>query len=204
MKKSIYIIIIMFCLLSCKDKKIIFPEKFNAKSLEKFDLKTFNDNKKDSTYEYFVKDTIVKLYEEKEHYKKELITGNHSFKNVFIYSKTTNSLVNEFCYFYGMPIGIWKSYDEKGTLLNWKNYNEGFDFTIKDLIAMLKKELQIDLINDNNYKSLIIDRSSYKRLFFITSYCYSIQIATMAETRTIKIDGKTGEILSDVNAFIEE
>ncbi|WP_316632366.1 hypothetical protein [uncultured Flavobacterium sp.] len=200
----IIIIITIFCILSCNDKKITYPEKINRKTLEKFDLKKFNDNKKDSTYEYLVKDTIIKLYEEKNHYKKELITDNQSLKHTFIYSKTTNSLVKEFCSFYGMPIGIWTSYDEKGILINWKNYDEGFDFTLKNLIAMLKKDLQIDLINDNNYQSLIINRSSYKQFYFINANCYLIEISTTAGTRTIKIDGKTGVVLDDVTSFIEE
>lgn len=204
MKKSIYLVIIIFGLLSCKDRKAIHSEKLTSKSLEKFDLKRFDENKKDSTYEYLLKDTIVKLYEDKNYYKKVLIANNYSFKREFVYSKTTNSLVNELCHFYGMPIGVWKSYEENGTLKNLTNYDEGFDFTIKDLISMFKKELQIDLINDSNYKSLVIERSFYKRFYFITSYCYSIQIATMAGTRTIKIDGKTGEIINDITAYIEE
>lgn len=201
---KIIIIITIFCLLSCTDKKTIHSEKLNVKTSEKFDLKRFNDNKKDSTYEYLLKDTIIKLYEEKNQYKKELITANQSFKSTFIYNKTTKLLVNQFCSFYGMPIGVWKSYDENGNLTSTKNYDEGFDFTVKNLIAMLKKELQIDLINDNNYQSLVINKSSYKRFYFINSDCYLIQISTTSGTRTIKIDGKTGEILHDETSFIIE
>ncbi len=204
MKKSIYLLIIILGLLSCKDRKTIHSEKLTAKYLEKFDSKRFNKNKKDSTYEYLLNDTIVKLYEEKNYYKKVLIADNNSFKHEFFYSKTTNSLVNELCHFYGMPIGVWKIYDENGALKNLKNYDEGFDFTVKDLISMFKKELQIDLINDNNYESLVIERSSYKRFYFINNYYYSVQIVTMNGTRKIKIDGKTGEILNDITAYIEE
>lgn len=194
----------MLCILSCSDKKTISPKKFSAKSSEKFDLKKFNENKIDSTYEYSVKDTIIKLSEAKEHFKKEIIAVNHSFKHTFVYDKSTNLLVNEFSYFYGMPVGIWKSYDEKGTLTNWKNYDEDYDFTVKQLTGLLKKDLQIDLINDTNYQSLTIDRFPYKRLYFFTNYCYSIDIRTIEETRIIKIDGKTGEILSDEKSFIQE
>lgn len=37
-----------------------------------------------------------------------------------------------------------------------------------------------------------------------TSYCYALHINSMGETRTIKIDGKTGQTLSDVKTFAEE
>ncbi|MDP5199036.1 hypothetical protein [Flavobacterium sp. DG2-3] len=194
----------IFCFVSCNDKKAIYSEKFHAKTSEKFDLKKFNDNKIDSIYEYALQDTIIKLYEGKDLYKKELIYDNHSFKQIFVYDKTTNLLVNQFGHFYGMPVGIWKSYDENGVLISWKNYDENFDFSANELIPMLKKDLQIDLINDTNYQSLLIDRFSYKRLFLFTSYCYAVQINSMGETRTIKIDGKTGEILSDVKDFMLE
>ncbi|WP_253784716.1 hypothetical protein [Flavobacterium sp. HSC-32F16] len=180
------------------------PENIDSATSEKFDLKKFNENKLDSIYEYTLQDTIVKLYESKDQYKKELVWDNHSFKQTSLYDKTTNLLVNQFCHFYAMPVGIWKSYDEKGVLISWKNYDENFDFTVKELIAMLKKDLQIDLINDTNYKSLLIDRFSYKRLFLFTSYCYVLQLNLMEGTRTIKIDGKTGEILSDVKDFMLE
>ena len=204
MMQRAIIVLMIFCILSCNDKKTIYPEKLDTKNSAKFDLKKFNENKIDSTYEYVLKDTIIRLYEEKDFYKKELIANNHSFNHVFGYNKTTNSLVNEFCYFFRMPIGVWKSYNEKGSLINWKNYDEGFDFTIKELIVKLKKDFQIDLINDTNYQLLTIDRFSYKRLYFITSYCYLLEIASMDGTRIIKIDGETGEILSDEKSFIEE
>ncbi|WP_343697098.1 hypothetical protein [Flavobacterium sp.] len=202
--KKIIIIIIIFCLLSCNDKKTNHYEELNTKTFEKFDLKRFNDNKKDSTYEYFSKDTIIRLYEEKDHYRKELITDNYSFKSTFIYNKTTHLLLNQFSVFYGMPIRIWKKYDENGNLISIKDYDKGFDFTVNNLIVMLKKEFQIDLINDNAYQSLLISRSSYKRFYFINRNCYLIQISTISETRIMKIDGETGEIINDKTSFTEE
>lgn len=203
-KKSIYILIILFGLLSCTDRKTVLSEKLITKSPEKFNLQSFNQNKKDSVYEYLAKDTIVRLFEEKDNYKKELITKNYSFKHTFVYSKNTNSLVNESCHFYGMPIGIWKSYDENGALINSKDYDAGFDFSIGDLITMLKKELGIDLINDNNYHSLSIEKVSYKRFYFINAHCYSLKIATESGNRFIKIDGTKGEILNDIENHTEE
>lgn len=204
MIQKVFIAITILCILSCSDKKTILPENIDSATSEKFDLKKFNENKLDSIYEYTLQDTIVKLYESKDQYKKELVWDNHSFKQTSLYDKTTNLLVNQFCHFYAMPVGIWKSYDEKGVLISWKNYDENFDFSIKELIPMLKKDLQIDLINDTNYQSLLIDRFSYKQLYFITRYCYQVNISMVGETRSIKIDGKTGEILSDIKTFAEE
>ncbi|MFC4478873.1 hypothetical protein [Flavobacterium chungangensis] len=204
MMQKVFIVITILCVLSCSDKKTILPENIGNTTSEKFDLKKFNDNKIDSIYEYALQDTVIKLYEGKDQYKKELISDNHSFKQTFVYNKTTNLLVNQFSHFYGMPVGIWKSYDEKGVLISWKNYDENFDFSVKELIPMLKKDLQIDLINDTNYQSLLIDRFLYKRLFLFTSYCYVVQLNLMEGSRTIKIDGKTGEILSDIKTFAEE
>jgi hypothetical protein len=196
------LIVVCLLLMSCNDKKTIHPIKLNAKTSEKFDLKRFNDNKKDSVYEYFLSDTIIKLYEKNEHYKKELIVDN-SFVQTFIYDKTTKSLINKSSVFLAMPIGIWTNYDENGTLTYWKNYDEGFDFTVNDLIVMLKKDLQIDLINDERY-GFGISRHFDKKFYFISSYYYLIQMSTELGTRTIKIDGETGKILTDESSFYEE
>lgn len=146
-------------------------ENIDSTTSEKFDLKKFNDNKIDSTYEYALQDTIIKLYEGRDQYKKELISDDYSFKKTFVYDKTKNLLVNQFSLFYGTPVGIWKSYDEKGVLINLKNYDENFDFSVNELIPMLKEDLQVDLISDTNYQSLLIDRFSYKLFFYQILLC---------------------------------
>lgn len=190
---------IVFCLFSIScNNKTIDVEKLDTITTEAFDLKRFNDNQKDSVYEYVVNDTIIKLSEESDCYKKELIVDN-SFVQTFIYDKTTKSLISKSSTFLGMPIDIWTTYNENGTLTYWKNYDEGFDFTVNDLIVMLKKDLQIDLM-DNQYVSLWIERNSEKRFYFIDSYYYLIQI----ENRTIKVDGKTGAIIADETRNLEE
>ncbi|MES2573601.1 MAG: hypothetical protein V4572_01540 [Bacteroidota bacterium] len=193
--KIISLIIVFLLCISCNNNTTDI-EKLNTKTTEEFDLKRFHDNKTNNVYEYVVNDTIVKLYEEKECYKKEVSIYNGSFKYTFVYNKTTNSLVNESGYFYGLPIGVWRNYDENGNLIKSENYDEGFDFTVKDLIVMLKKELQIDLIN-NEYQSLFVNRDLEKRFYFIDSYYYLIQI----DYRTIKVDGKTGVIISDETRY---
>ena len=187
------IIIAIICILGCNDKKTNNLEKLNSTAMEKFDVKTFNDKKSNNAYEYMVNDTIIKLYEEDECFKKELSANGNHFKHTFSYDKTTNSLVSEFSYFYSMPIGVFREYDKKGNLIKWKNYDEIFDFTVKDLIIVLKKDLKIDLTNDidKQYESLSISRDSDKCVYYISMPTKEGSI------RLIEIDGKTGIILAD-------
>lgn len=209
--------LIVFCLLlmSCNTKEktespnlIINPskkvdiEKLNVKTTEVFDLKIFKDKQKDNLYEYDTNDTVIRLSENEQYYKKELIVDN-SFTQTFEYDKTTKSLIRKSSAFLGMPIGVWSTYDENGTLIQQENYDEGFDFTVTDLIALLKKELQIDLINDEHY-GFAISRHFDKNFYFIDSYYYLIKMSDAGGTRTITIDGGTGKILTDESSFYEE
>ncbi|MFB9079047.1 hypothetical protein ACFFLS_09885 [Flavobacterium procerum] len=203
MNKTV-VILLMFCFIGCDNQKTINPEEISKKTSEKFDLALFNSNKKGNLYEYLLGDTIVRLYAEDNFYKKELSFDNYAFKSVLVYSKTTNMLVSDFFYFYGMPIGIWKTYDENGNLVNEKNNDEGFDFAVKDLIGMFKKELQIDLINDDNYKSLVVNRFSDTTFYVLKNCHYLIEIATVEGIRTIKVDGNDGAVLNDETVFAEE
>ena len=92
--------------------------------------------------------------------------------------------------FCSMAIGSWEYFDTNGELIKKKDMNEGFTFSLDDLIKKMKQDYQIDLCDKTNNISII-------RGYFDGHQCYQIVIPTSFEDeyKVYKIDGFTGEVL---------
>jgi len=66
------------------------------------------------------------------------------YKIVKVYSFKNKQLLNLSKDFYSSPVS-YEKYDEKGKIVEVKNYNEPYKFTIEDLIEKIKKEYKVDL-----------------------------------------------------------
>lgn len=191
--------LVIVCQLGCNgQKKEEKVKSDNSKVMEKFDVIRFKENKSGDEYVYNENDTIVKLYETDECYMKQLSFKQKNFKYNFCYDKASSSLISEFSFFYKMPIGTWKEYDLKGNTIKSKNYDEGYPFTVDELILKLKSELNIDL-NDNKENQFettslhrMFDKETHKNAYFI-----NIRAGNEGSHRLIKIDGEDGQVLAD-------
>lgn len=194
----------IICQLSCNNQKQTKINSVNNKTLEKFDLKKFNDKKIGNEYEYNINDTLVKLSDEGECFIKELRLNNQNYKYYFYYDKINNLLVSESSFFYEMPIGTWNEYNKEGNLIKSKNYDQNFTFTINDLILKLKSELNIDINNNtNNQFETISVRRGYNNE--INRYVYYINIPiNEVSSKFVMIDGKNGSILANNLAYAIE
>ncbi len=194
--KILLVIILIVCQFGCDCSKKNKMEKNKIIIMEKFDIVGFNKNKSENEYIiYNENDTITKLYETDDYYMRELSLNGKNFKYKYCYNKKNGSLISEFSFFYNMPIGTWKEYDENGKIIKLKNYDENFTFTIDDLVLKLRTELKIDLnSNENNqFESISINREYNKKT---NKYFYNIDIPSHnGKYRFIKIDGISGKIL---------
>ena len=95
--------------------------------------------------------------------------------------------------FHKMEVGTWEYFDINGKLQKRIDADEGFSFSLNDLIKKMKKEYKIELLDSINI--------NISRGFFKNRRCYQISIPTTSEYEydVYKIDGETGEILLSPN-----
>ena len=118
---------------------------------------------------------------------------NKNIQKISVYYEKTLTLKSEGQLFVTMPIGTYKFYDEERNLEKEINYDKGFEnFTINDLLIKVKKEFEIDL--NDNIAELSVSREIGKE---DKIPIYVISIPAMPKIRFIKINGITGNIISD-------
>lgn len=196
MKTVMLLVIICFLQLTCKSQDDEKNNTFiNNQKLTK--MKTLNQDiiniyKAYEKQEYVKNDTIFKLKEYDDVYLTTTKSVNNNFIVRTIYDKKTLKLKREGISFINMPVGIHKFYDENGNLLKETDFDQGFNFTVDNLISKFKKDLKIDL--NSEIEGLTIGRG-------IKNYYIRIPQSPTEYSeykyREILIDGTNGSIMSD-------
>jgi hypothetical protein len=181
------------------DHKIKIMKKLDHKIriMKKLDIKKFEKYKSGNKFEYTENDTVYTLAStgNDNEYCQSIKAINKNFKDIFIYDKSTLNLKREGLIFLKMPIGIHVFYDEKGKVNKQIDFDEGFTFTIDDLILKMKKNFNIDISQE--LKGLEISRGINQENS-IPSYNIFIRLDNiLSKNRHIEVDGRTGEIISD-------
>lgn len=191
-------LLLIICLLqiTCKSQEDEKNNSFtNNQKVTK--MKTLNQDilkiyKKYENEEYVKNDTVFKLEEYDDIYLTTTKSVNNNFIERTIYDKKTLKLKREGISFINMPVGIHKFYDENGNLINERDFDKGFNFTVDNLISKLKKDLKIDL--NTEIEGLTIGRG-------IKNYYIRIPQSPSEYSeykyREILIDGTNGSIMSD-------
>lgn len=164
------------------------------KTMEKFDIREFKNKniKDDEIYSEIKNDTVTEIGELNDIYLKNTHKLNSSFVNKKTYYKDNYQLKAEVNYFHMFPIGISKKYDLDGKVIETKNWDEKYSFSVDELIDKMKNDFGFDLINTSN---IGVDRYYDDKI-----YIYRIiipQIDMLSRVREIKIDGSNGNIISD-------
>ena len=162
-------------------------------------------------------DTVRKLNEGKDYYLITERINNSAFSTVKKYSKISLTLTIEGLRFYDLSIGLWKYYDDDGNLIETKDYDKfvtgkdpgntfWFSFSIEKLIDKFKKEYYIDLSFPKD--EFMNVRRSAESIGKNNIPTYEITIPKdnnplSISNRLIKVDGKTGKVISDQIVPIE-
>lgn len=193
MKK--YLFIISTILIGCKPLKNQITN--NKKNMEKFNIQKYinKDLKINEIYKEKKNDSVVEITELEDSFTQNTRVINSPFQNRKVYFKTNLSLKTESNYFYMVPIGISKKYDENGNIIEQKNWDEleKRNFSIQQLIDKMSNDFNIDL-SDESKCGL---RTAYDPRF---GYYYEIMIRNydlQNKYRKIHINTTTGEIISD-------
>ena len=192
--KKIYVFFVLI-LIGCQNKN---SNGINAKVINNdFQLYKLCKYKNKFCVEYS-SDTLIELYigPRLETYIEKKILKNNYYEKA-IYTKKCKVVTNGY-WFSEAKIGVHNYYDEKGSLKNQIDFDDGFIITINKLRKIILSKYKIDI---NNYAANNIEIYKEKEIFN-SSYIIKIRVGTY--DKIIKINGNTGKIISEEELDIGE
>ena len=188
--KTFYLYIVLLFSLGCK------AQEFDLCDMKRFDEQVFKDWEVDTSFSSIPNTKFLKKGNNKVKITKgdkiievELSNATNPYTYLYTYDAKQKRQVSRGERFHRMEVGIWEYFDSNGKLQKKIDADEGFSFSLNDLIKKMKKEYGIDLL-----AAIHINMS---RGFFNNHRCYQIAIPTTSEYEydVYKIDGETGEVL---------
>lgn len=192
MRYKLVFVLFLAMFLSCSQaKKLNYSGKGK---IEKFELARFEKLKsKGKTEEILSDGTIISYIETTDLYQEKIKKDDSPFSKIKQYDKMKLYLKSEMNFFYDMPIGVHNEFDSDGIIVKSTDYDKIFTFTLEDLAVKVKELLGIDIYKDKNFG---IGRQTEN----LSQPYYTIDIKSgggRSNTRIIRIDGKTGEVIYD-------
>ncbi|KFF15631.1 hypothetical protein [Flavobacterium hydatis] len=197
MKKIVTILIVFVLIQSCKSQ---VGKNLNNHKIEKFNLNEFNNKKVGNDFFETTKDSTSRMMETDDGFYKYSNALNSPYEIRKVYYKKTFNLKIETTYFYSIPIGTYKVYDEDGNVTIEKNLDV-YNFSIPELINKMKNDFNIDLLNTYG-KGVLIGGENNKSVYLIIILIDAK--APKRGSREIKIDAMNGELISDKILKYEE
>lgn len=206
-KNIILLLMMCLCQLNCS-KKTIFNINIKSKKtnlMKENEKRDFEKNKiidqnNNFSYTYKVNDSLVHIIEYPDSFLKS-VKKNDNYRSDYIYDKKTGLITKDKFYFLDAPVGIHNDYDKDGNIIKSLNVDEGYIFTIQQLIDKMLNEYNIDLNEKNNsirfYKLLTEDNLPRYYLYYLLNDKYGSK-------RLFIIDGITGDIISDKVGMFEK
>lgn len=177
-------------------------------NMEQFDIERFNQNKDGYTWSYTLSNGI-KIRELESHgdgYRVETVLPNSAYtrRKLFNYD---GYLIAENLQFFNFFIGAAKTYDGKGHLIKEQNQDEGFDFSLDQLIKKMADDYGID-ITDTRQTFRVnrwIDELDGKPFPVYDVYVYRFKDKHTGTTQTTAylFDGTTGKLLHSIISGLE-
>ena len=175
--------------------------------MEKFNIEAFNRNKDGNNWVYTLPDgTKIRQFGVAG-------TGFIEDKTPLQSAYTYRTLYNLQGYviatgqqFYSFFTGIEKRYDGHGNLIEEKNRDEGFAFSVEDLAAKMLADYKIDILNSDNVYRLARGIQNVDPL--VSSYivdCYDLASPQPQQAViSFLVDGTTGEVLHTIHTNTKE
>ncbi|SFW66040.1 hypothetical protein SAMN02927921_03077 [Sinomicrobium oceani] len=199
--KNIILITFLFCMsISCRSqtrKNDIATQKKDT--MEYFDMSKYKDWKTDpeisSPGNYISPDgdkvQVVTQSGGKGFVEKTKRTGTpYSIVKTFHPNKRLKIKGQDF---YSVHYGKWKFYDKSGDLIEEKDEDKPYKFSVKDLINKFKNEYKVDLENPSN----VINISRYEEKEHLSRPLYEVVLKTdkFYEFKEYLLEGNSGKIL---------
>lgn len=173
--------------------------------MEKFDLESFKKiglANEESLQEVDLDDEnasvnedgdLVIRYEYADSFQEDLIRANTSIKLSKIFDKNTLRLKSEGEFFDGFAIGIHKTYDENGQIIEEVDHDLPYSFSLDDVRQKILNEFGNDIMDAEQRGS--VSRSTnpaphYVVVIPLTSF-------PISDSRVITLNGITGQIEGD-------
>ncbi len=185
--KKIYTVLILIILISCNTQHQNQNE--TSKTLEKFDIETFEKNQVNGKYNLVLEDgTKIKQSIDGDFYNykripvppKMFITTKQFYKSGILRLETI--------YYHNRFLKSKKKYNEHGELIEYIDYDKPFKFTFEQLLELINKEKDtIDLFDKNTRitRGVVKERTLWEIVYR----------KTYGRREEIVVDGITGEIL---------
>lgn len=192
MIKKIFVNILFILFTYCSfGQKIISKKKCK---MEKININQFQtkDLRINETYKDVLNDSIIEYGVREDHFIQNTYVKNSPYHSKKQYHKSNYQLKSESDYFFNIPIGKLKKFDESGLLLEEIEWNkiEQRTFSIDELINKMNKEFNINLLNAENKN---ISRSTSPFTYIITIGNPAIS----SKVRRIIVNGQDGSVISD-------
>jgi hypothetical protein len=172
-------------------------EKFdieNFKKIELADEKPFKEVDLADEKAFITEDgDLITLHEYKDSYQQELIRADGSIKQSKIFDKETLNLKKEGEFFYGFAIGIHKTYDENGELLEEINHDLPYSFSLEDVRQKILAEFGKDIMDAE--QRVKVSRSTNPAPHYVV--IIPLTSLPKGDSRAIRLNGETGEIEAD-------
>lgn len=208
MKLKIIKTIILLSLLSinsnCQNNNLRTTQMkhFDIKKYENYEIDNDFISSKDDLHYKTDSSRIRILFDEntvqvEENYVKTPV------KKIYVYTKKNNKLMAEGEYFYGIPIGVEREYNENEILIKETDWDKPFSISIEQLGRIMQERYEINILDRNN----IVTMYRYKEDDLIKQPLYEIYVKDKhndLKTHCYIINGNTGETLFTTTRFMEE
>lgn len=209
-KLKIKILIPLLLIVSisgAQQRKILNIKRINnnhrkMKVLDINEQKLIENQKLYKLIEYKKSDSIYQLVKEEDgKIRKTSSKFNENLRKVEIYDNTTNLLKSEGYFFGDIAIGQYIEYDLNGKIVKSINYDEKYNLSIDDFIALIRTTTGIDITLKTAKVMDIIrsfDNSQNLPFYSLTLYVSGNSI------RNIKVNANNGKIYYDAVSLLTE
>ena len=181
--------LLMFAFIAvvfCNCQKLYVYKKVRL-DLSKYDTSLSYDNLK-----YVSNDTTFELYNNTDSFKEIVNVQGQIITKNSVYDKQTMRLISEHNLFFNCLVGVSNFYNKRGKLIKQIDQDKNYPFSIYKIIEKLQSDYKIDVWAEKQKLSILRSGPRNNRFrYFILYYISRIT------SRSIIIDGVTGEVLED-------
>jgi hypothetical protein len=196
-----FIIITLACFTS-SCKYLLHQKSIKIKNhMELFDIGKYKNLSNRNLSSFEESNNIITLSESADYYIKKVTPLLSNFNDVFLYYKNNLVAKSETHFFQTIPIGIHKEFNEVGEVILEKDWDEAYPFSIYEVKDKINQLYHVDISMSNSRTG--VTRGSENGVV-----CYEITLplsdSPKGNFRTIKLNGITGEVISDEVSEYEE
>jgi len=159
--------------------------------MEKFDLAKFTEKKLKKSQAFITDDSEhVSLFEYPDSFQKDIRKDKSPIKTSKVYFKESLQLKKEGNFFHGFPVGIHRSYNKDGNIVEEIDFDAQFSFSLDSLQKKIKD------IYGRNIQDIEQKTGVWRSIHPYPHYIISIPLSEnpRGDLRKIKVNGETGEI----------